>query len=62
MDSFWKLLWDQPIIRVLHRLFEPAPLSFPNSRWAEILVPGTTPKMHEVWTELAELRVEFKGR
>ena len=33
-----------------------------NRRWAEILVPGTTPKAHEVWTELEELRVEFKGR
>ena len=33
-----------------------------NRRWAEILVPGTTPKVHEVWTELEELRVEFKGR
>ena len=33
-----------------------------NRRWAEILVSGTVPKTHEVWTELEELRVEFKGR
>jgi hypothetical protein len=33
-----------------------------NRRWAAILVPGTTPKVHEVWTELEELRVEFEGR
>ena len=30
--------------------------------WSEILVPGTTPKGREVWTELEELRVEFEGR
>jgi hypothetical protein len=33
-----------------------------NRRWTEIFGPGTAPKVHDVWTELEELRVEFKGR
>ena len=33
-----------------------------NRKWAELLIPGTVPKAHEVWTELDPLRVEFKGR
>jgi len=33
-----------------------------NRRWKEILVPGTVPKHHEVWTEAEELRVEFKRK
>jgi hypothetical protein len=33
-----------------------------NRRWMELLVPGSVPKGHEVWTELDALKVEFEGR
>ena len=31
-----------------------------NRRWMEMVVPGFIPKGHEVWTELEELRVDFR--
>jgi len=31
-----------------------------NRRWMEIVVPGYVPKDHEVWTEMEELRVDFR--
>jgi len=36
------------------------PISAENYRaFMQLVVPGTVPKGHEVWTELEELRVEF---
>ena len=33
-----------------------------NRRFMELVVPGSVPKGHEVWTEMDELRVAFKRK
>ena len=47
--------WDS-----LQKAMRDDPTSAENNRtWMELIVPGTTPKGHEVWTEMEQLRVEF---
>ena len=53
-DDYW---------RSLQSALRSDPSSAENNRkFMELVVPGSVPKGHDVWTELGELRVEFKRK
>ena len=51
-----KAYWES-----LQNAIKKDPTSAENYRtFMELVVPGTAPKGHEVWTEMEELRVDFR--